>query len=60
MKSFKDKNIQNQQLDYNSGPLSNFTSNNDDIGSNGDINKQKIKKHEWAFCGERGNLPGGV
>ena len=36
MRSFKDKNIQNQQLDYNSDRLSNLTSNND----NGDINKQ--------------------
>ena len=39
MKSFKDKNIQNQQVDYNSDRLSNLTSNND----NGDINKQKNK-----------------
>ena len=36
MRSFKDKNIQNQQLDYNSDRLSNLPSNND----NGDINKQ--------------------
>ena len=36
MRSFKDKNIQNKQLDYNSDRLSNLTSNND----NGDINKQ--------------------
>ena len=36
MKSFKDKNIQNQQVDYNSDRLSNLTSNND----NSDINKK--------------------
>ena len=36
MRSFKDKNIQNQQVDYNSDQSSNLTSNND----NGDINKQ--------------------
>ena len=36
MRSFKDKNIQNQQLDYNSDRLSNLASNID----NGDINKQ--------------------
>ena len=36
MRSFKDKNIQNQQLDYNSDRLSNLANNND----NGDINKQ--------------------
>ena len=36
MRSFRDKNIQNQQLDYNSDRLSNLASSND----NGDINKQ--------------------
>ena len=60
MKGFKDKNIQNQKLDYNSDPLSNFTSNNDDIDGNSDINKQKIKKYGWKLCGGRGDLPGEV
>ena len=45
MRSFKDKNIQNQQVDYNSDRLSNLTSNND----NGDINKQKNKKRGWEY-----------
>ena len=40
MRSFKDKNIQNEQVDYNSDGLSNLTSNND----NGDIKKQKKLK----------------
>ena len=45
MRSFKDKNIQNQQLDYNSDRLSNLASNND----NGDINKQtKLKWRRWV------------
>ena len=37
MRNFKDKNIQNQQVDHNSDGLSNLTSNN----VKGDINKQK-------------------
>ena len=37
MKSFKDKNIQDQQVGNNSKQLSNLTGNS----YNGDINKQK-------------------
>ena len=57
MRSFKDKGIQNQQVDYNSDRLSNLTSNND----NGDINKQKNSK-TWVgilFKNMGGNFPGG-
>ena len=41
MRNFKDKNIQNQQVDYSSDRLSYLTSNND----NGYINKQKTEKN---------------
>ena len=43
MRSSKDKNIQNQKVDYHSNRLSNLTSNND----NGDIDKEK-KLKTWV------------
>ena len=56
MRSFKDKNIQNQQVDYNSDRLSNLTSSND----NGDINKQKkLKTWVGIFKNMGGNFPSG-
>ena len=56
MRNFKDKNIQNQQVDYSSDRLSYLTSNND----NGYINKQKNEK-TWVgiFKNMGGNFPGG-
>ena len=53
----KDKNIQNQQVVYNSDRLPNLTSNND----NGDIDKQKQKKKTWVgiFKNMGGNFSGG-
>ena len=67
MRSVKDKNIRNQQVDYNRERLSNLTSNND----NGDFNKQKnlkawvgiFKNIDENFPGGNfldGNFPGGV
>ena len=56
MRNFKDKNIQNQQVDYSSDRLSYLTNNND----NGYINKQKNEK-TWVgiFKNMGGNFPGG-
>ena len=56
MRSFKDKNIHNQQVDYNSDGLSDLTNSND----NSDINKQKNSK-TWVgiFKSMGGNFPGG-
>ena len=56
MRGFKDKNIQNQQVDYNSDRLSNLTGNND----TGGINKQKILKTWLGIFENTGrNFPGG-
>ena len=56
MRSFKDRNIQNQQVDYNSDRLSNLTSNNDYVTVTS-INK-KIKMWVGIFKEIGGNFPG--